>query len=164
VPGAILELLTDVIAGRQFCANLYAAQAASDPPETTVSEQSIKSHSHFVEVLQQVYTVLRDTCNSQRVEKHTALVEPERPEVKAKDSLPNSFAHLDVEQPSDSPLGAEPEPHFKTTDAGEAHTVDLSHEIDDIAEKEFALWCLLEDFTTFASTFVLPRRHLQRAI
>ena len=145
IPGAILDLLADVIAGRQFCAKWYTAQATSDQAETAVSEQSIRSHSHFLEVLQQVYAILREARRSQRIGKHAAPASSELAEVEAKDSLPNLFAHLDVEEPSHSPLGAEPEPRVKTVDAAEASATNQSLELDDNAEKEFALWCLLED-------------------
>ncbi|EME43843.1 hypothetical protein DOTSEDRAFT_34412 [Dothistroma septosporum NZE10] len=51
VPAAVLELLDEVIAGRQACAEWYQQQIPND--------ESNMSHAHFIQTLQRVEELLR---------------------------------------------------------------------------------------------------------
>lgn len=150
IPTAILELLADVITGRQICANWYAGQVPGVSTEDATIDSSNKSHTHFVGVLQDIYDMLKSARKSQKAEK--ASIKPKaaaskETEADAKESLANLFVGLELEQPSDNPLGHAP-PQSATDspeDSAAANAADSSLELDDHAEKEFALWCFLKD-------------------
>ncbi|KAK5127814.1 hypothetical protein LTR85_004930 [Meristemomyces frigidus] len=148
IPAAVLELLADVISGRKVCADWYTAQVISSNGDASTTEESNKGHAHFLEVLQETYDVLKAARKRQKVAKWHSPPEKsadvER-EAEAKESLPSLFAQLEVEEPSENPLGDEPSPTFQQQDEHEQQPEYHSLEVDDSAEKEFALWCFLED-------------------
>ena len=103
IPYTRLKLIADVIIGRQACAAWYAAQSGLG----VQAERSKESHPHFIEVLKNVYGILLSAHKSQRMDK-AATVKPRlnlTTDSEAAKSLSNIFSRLNVEEPSDTPLG-----------------------------------------------------------
>ncbi|KAK5138221.1 hypothetical protein LTR08_004917 [Meristemomyces frigidus] len=147
IPAAILELLLEVMSSRQYCADWFSAQSLSGPEDATAVESSNQSHRHFVTVLQQTHELLKAARKEQRVGRGTSRNEAaaaSRAGAEAEEGLSSRFAQLEVEEPSESPLGAEP--YRRPAQDELAQLTDCATlDVDDGAEKEFAIWCLLED-------------------
>jgi len=149
IPGSLLDLILDVITGRQVCADWYASPASEPAVDTAAEETSNRAHRHFITVLQEIY----DTLSAARMkQKEARPVRPSaasfttRSETEAKTSLTSLFESLGLEEPSANPLSdalqASPEEVMVETSVPDE---GASLELDEQAEKEFALWCVLKD-------------------
>lgn len=140
-----MQVVEEVIRGRQVCAEWYASQTVKE--DSDLRRQN-DAHNHFIGVLKEVHHIL------------AAAVKPSgKPQPQASDNLKeahldtlnNLFAHLDVEEPSETPLGSAPsvvpdKPAAKTTHKGPQKTTYelLEDEGDSLA---FELWCILQDMS-----------------
>lgn len=70
VPREVLQVLEDVIAGRQACASWYASQAIGDVSELASQNDS---HAHFIHVLKQVQHILRPAEQNEESQEPTRL-------------------------------------------------------------------------------------------
>ena len=150
--------MKDVIAGRQVCAEWYSGQNLQLSSSLGIQDES---HRHFIDVLREVRDILEEAR-----EKHHAITESttssgdgnapastkkpkgyKAPESEAKDraAMANLFAHLEIEEPSASPLG-------KKSKVGKAKPVqpaapseEHDYTITETDDTAFALWCFLED-------------------
>lgn len=144
VPRDIIEIAEDVIAGREECAEWYAAQALEGGGDL---EQENASHQYFITVLQRVLKLLNQTrakrpttepnkVSSQKKKKQpTPISQPEQ--------LRSLFDLLEVEEPSDSPLG-----NTRRADILAANKADKTLHFKLVEEEEdlsFATWCFLQD-------------------
>ncbi|KAK3722471.1 hypothetical protein LTR37_002463 [Vermiconidia calcicola] len=144
VPQNIIQVLQDVIAGRQECAEWYATQALEESGDLAEENQS---HRYFIMVLQRIKELLlkaRAKLPSRPEEtkpKSTSTSKQNRtaPQDTIDDTISNLFGCLQVEEPSPSPLGEE-QPPGSTPQP----TTDFKLEK---AENDsiFAIWCFLQD-------------------
>ncbi|KAK3637581.1 hypothetical protein LTR56_013584 [Elasticomyces elasticus] len=142
---SVLKACEDVIAGREACAEWYAAQAIQDASD--LAEQN-RTHKFFIDTLKKVHELL-STCKQQASAstpaKTTKTTKSSKSKKKAAASLENMFAHLEVEEPSASPLGEarkRTEHSIKAQESLAQAEIELEQEGDDHA---LAIWCLLQD-------------------
>lgn len=147
VPAGILQIIQDVIDGRQNCAGWYASQTAAEDVEMANENAG---HLHFIEVMlevQQHLSKLQTTPGSEVKPTKTAETgkkSKKRREASRKasdsDGLYNLFEYLDIEEPTDMPMG---------TSGPARKDQNLSrqkYELEDDQEmKLFGLWCHLRD-------------------
>ncbi|KAK5728970.1 hypothetical protein LTR15_002111 [Elasticomyces elasticus] len=153
VPAALIKVLDDVIAGREECASWYAAQAIDDATKLAAQNET---HAHFIGVLKEVRELLRK--NAEQTTEAPRVVKKSKKSKKASSALErvaNFFDHLDLEEPSASPLGDGPPPPYV---AGQATSttepfMDAKFEIENPDESDaFALWCYLQDLNDIRSS------------
>lgn len=145
VPAGILEVLQDVISGRQSCAGWYASQTTEDDSEMVDRNET---HLHFVSILQTVLgylSGLKVTLGSEIEQAKTTKGKNKRKKKNAGEptsqhnDLRNLFQYLDVEEPTESSLGQTGPPK---TAAGPDYELENDQEMD-----FFALWCHLQDMS-----------------
>ncbi|KAK4548195.1 hypothetical protein LTR36_010064 [Oleoguttula mirabilis] len=158
IPSDILHVARDVIAGRQVCAEWYSGQAMQE--SSKLGEQDL-AHRHFVTVLQDVLVILTDAS-----EKQTASDVPAEADKGAKQTsvparrkstripmaaesadgpaMANLFSQLEVEEPSASPLGAQPNAQQQKQQPKKV-AKDKEYGMAQEDDTVFALWCFLED-------------------
>lgn len=73
--------------------------------------------------------------------------------------LANLFAQLEVEEPSESPLGKQPVPLRKETRVSAAA---LPPQLEDDIGSAFEIWCPMKGASTFASSSARPGCNMQR--
>ncbi|KAI5361389.1 hypothetical protein Slin15195_G125030 [Septoria linicola] len=140
VPSTILSLLSDVIDGRQSCADWFSLQSEADVVDN-------ERYQWFVGILRQVHTILLPLVSGDSGKVNsTASYDKDRASStiaeSVKISLANYFAELEMKQPSDTPLGQRATKI--TTNA--APRADLAVQLeDDDLDITFAIWCQLED-------------------
>jgi len=143
IPDTITQIAKDVIAGREECAEWYSAQALGGDVE-----RENESHRYFIMVLQKILKLLSEA----RATRPKSETEPKARKSKAKrearppvqdDELSNLFDCLDIEEPSDSPLGDQ----VVSAVIRMPNTTKVVHfklEKED-ADTAFATWCFLQD-------------------
>ncbi|KAF2206347.1 hypothetical protein CERZMDRAFT_89369 [Cercospora zeae-maydis SCOH1-5] len=136
LPANIASTLSDVIYLRQQAHEWYTSLDRDGHAADKDRIASINaSHKFFIDVLKRVRTVLLSLAA-----KKTASDQQQQQEQKFLDSdLANIFASLDLEEPSDSPLGS-----VCSTDTSNATGNIFTEKPED--ERPFKLWCMLEDF------------------
>ncbi|KAK5745899.1 hypothetical protein LTR17_001028 [Elasticomyces elasticus] len=143
---SVLKACEDVIAGRQACAEWYAAQAIQD--NSDLAEQN-RTHVFFIDTLKKVHELL-STCKQQApspAPNHTTTKKTKGGKVKKKPAaaLENMFGNLDVEEPSASPLGEVSKRNDQSLEAqASLATAEIELE-DDGNDDALAIWCLLQD-------------------
>ncbi|KAK4959975.1 hypothetical protein LTR10_002864 [Elasticomyces elasticus] len=160
VPAYVLKLTEDVIEGRRYCANWYAAQPSKEGSD--VNEQNNR-HAHFITVLEEVLSLL-SSCPIQYgprgpPETTNATASPES------HGLSNLFALLEVEDPSMNALGIAPvplsssaAPDFASPSSAtpssvapqlpagaDAEVTRFEYTEEDAGGLAFEVWCLMED-------------------
>lgn len=143
LPASVLQICADVIAGLGSCAEWYAAQAIQD--DTKLAEQN-RTHAFFIDTLRMVHEILSSCKQAEMPGKPANATKASKKKAKAATSeLENLFAHLEVEEPSMSPLREEGSKSDSASQAchmlAKAET-NLEQEGDDQA---LAIWCLLQD-------------------
>lgn len=136
VPIHISSLLQDVIEGRESCAAWYQQQPVSRSEDN-------KSHRWFINILKEVRRTLvssnaKDRSSEASKPDHDSLPNSNR----IQDHLSNLFTHLELEEPSQAPLGAAQRHQPKQSSAPSIDEMDIS---DCDPSVDFDLWCLLQD-------------------
>ncbi|KAF2173684.1 hypothetical protein M409DRAFT_48624 [Zasmidium cellare ATCC 36951] len=132
IPIEILVVLEDVIALRRASADWYSTQPTSKADND--------GHSFFVEILQQIQALLASAKGAPNgTDGHAASTSRKRKSQKFKDDLSNLFECLELEEPSEAPLGNVSSTH---TPRKQFECGDFS---DDEEDEAFALWCYIED-------------------
>ncbi|KAK4544128.1 hypothetical protein LTR36_004626 [Oleoguttula mirabilis] len=147
IPQNIIDVLNDVIAGREVCTQWYSSQAVQQ--ESDVARQN-EGHVFFIHTLREVHNLLSSAHQAQVQSQQptAATARPKKAKSRARttnDTLSSLFAHLEVEEPSDTPLGTgscSAPPSLGTKVDLTDSDVSLQDDTEDIA---FALWCFLED-------------------
>ncbi|KAK4499194.1 hypothetical protein PRZ48_009707 [Zasmidium cellare] len=142
VPAAIIRLLEEVIEGRQACADWYALQ-----PLTKDLAEENESHAFFIGVLRQVLGLLSEIaqpeCRSNKETKPSS-----KKQKKSLNDLGcdfnNLFAQLELEEPSDEPLGQASISEI-TIEAGNKKSRISLDDDDSKDDTAFRLFCFLED-------------------
>ncbi|KAK4889285.1 hypothetical protein LTR27_011891 [Elasticomyces elasticus] len=158
VPAALIKVLDDVIAGREECASWYAAQAIDDATKLAAQNET---HAHFIGILKEVRELLRK--NAEQTTEPPRVVNKSKKGKKASSVIKhvaNFFEHLDLEDPSASPLGDGPPPTYTESQAcfsldasPRDHFTDVKFEIENPDESDaFALWCYLQDLNDIRSS------------
>ncbi|KAK5713786.1 hypothetical protein LTR17_017470 [Elasticomyces elasticus] len=139
---SVLKACEDIIAGRESCAEWYAAQAIQD--NSDLAEQN-RTHVFFINTLKKVHEILF-TCSRQApVTNPAKAAKSTKSKKKAAASLENMFAHLEVDEPSASPFGEareRTEHSIKAQEPLAQAEIELEQEGDDHA---LVIWCLLQD-------------------
>ncbi|KAK3628578.1 hypothetical protein LTR56_018521 [Elasticomyces elasticus] len=153
VPAALIQVLDDVIAGREECASWYAAQAIDDATKLAAQNET---HAHFIGILKEVRELLRK--NAEQATEAPRVVKKSKKNKKANSTIErvaNFFDHLDLEEPSASPLGdGPPPPYVEGQDASPPDRfTDAKFEMENTGESDaFALWCYLQDLNDIRSS------------
>ncbi|KAF2165524.1 hypothetical protein M409DRAFT_24377 [Zasmidium cellare ATCC 36951] len=153
IPGSMVDLIDEVIRGRQTYADLFSSSRRS----TEKPDSSDISHQHFIEALQAIHQTLKEARKKQKAEKDgrninsmanfatspATPISPTKPSeltLPREQSLQSLFKHLQVDEPVAQPFST-PEKKKEATVAKAQPTVA----IDPIAESRFALLCYPED-------------------
>ncbi|KAK4498022.1 hypothetical protein PRZ48_010678 [Zasmidium cellare] len=132
IPLEILVVLEDVINLRQASANWYATQS--------VSHTGNDGHTFFIKILQEIHGLLSSAKGTpDRKNEQTTLANGKQKSRKQKDSLSNLFECLELEEPSDTPLG------HKSGSQVSQKDFECKDFEDDEEDEAFALWCYLAD-------------------
>lgn len=150
IPEAIIKTAENVIDGRQECAEWYSAQALQGGGDL---EKENDSHRYFILVLRKILRLLKEARAKSVVAPTTTDSKKDRKVKASKESQPdnhsNLFDYLDVQEPSDSPLGERGNP---LTD-GKGRVFSAAHfeleKKDD--DRAFATWCFLQDLNDVRS-------------
>ncbi|KAK4539781.1 hypothetical protein LTR36_010369 [Oleoguttula mirabilis] len=147
VPERIIEIVQDVIAGREECAEWYAAQALQDGGEL---EKENESHRYFIMVLKRIKDLLCD-ARARRpgvvpTGSSAKASTKQRTQVAKSDELSNLFDCLELEEPSSTPLGE----HAPVLSSGNQSpsvrtSTKFQLEKDNDDDLAFATWCFLQD-------------------
>ncbi|KXT15470.1 hypothetical protein AC579_10594 [Pseudocercospora musae] len=142
IPAHMLELLEDVILGRSLCARFYTSQGKKSHEEAEVD----RSHSHFISVLEDVMALLKGARAKRAKKLKKARIASSNPDTTdvthGEEKLSNLFENLLLEEPSEADMQyATSKTANKKHSASPAATV----EVDEAAEKRFAIWCFLQD-------------------
>lgn len=157
IPVAILEVTRDVIDGRLSCAAWYAGQSLQ---ESSRLGKEDRAHRHFITVLQEVHLILHTAREDQQVSTRTlAAGEDTSPIAKARSrktsktsaspsadatAITNLFNHLEIEEPSPTPLGTKQCPNSKEQRPKNTES-EQQYDLAAADDTAFALWCFLED-------------------
>lgn len=134
-----MRLLEEIIEGRQACADWYALQ-----PKTEDLDRENEGHQFFIEVLRDVYKLLSSLVPPATTEGADQPKSRHNRTLKEVDSdLTNPFALLEIEEPSATPLGQEPDPAASFASTSKKSNVHF--EEDDKDDTAFRLFCFLED-------------------
>ena len=149
IPSTIIDIAKDVIAGREECADWYAAQALQGGSGL---EEENETHRYFILVLRKVSKLLIDTrakrptteakneCSKNATKKKSGKASVPSAQTQ---ELQNLFDCLVVEEPSASPLGESTNSDLvPTSKSVKDLDFKLAKEDDDLA---FAIWCFLQD-------------------
>ncbi|KAK5686411.1 hypothetical protein LTS10_002529 [Elasticomyces elasticus] len=142
IPTYILRLLEDVIAGRQYCADWYAAQPSEEDGD--MSKQN-EGHAHFIAVLENVLSLL-SVCTVQQRPR-----QPSAPTATSPDpsrSLHSLFATLEIEKTSMDASEAETTPSTldpESCDCADPDATDFVFSDEGSSSLAFEAWCLLQD-------------------
>lgn len=136
----IIELVWEVIEGRQASAEWYAIQ----PAASTEAESANDTHKFFIGVLRDVHRILTSNQPPEIPDLAKDRLKAKKPARKnLENDLNNLFLKLELEEPSDSPLGhAPPSQSVRSRPDPSPTEVTLDTENENEA---FALWCHLED-------------------
>lgn len=136
----LLDVLKDVINGRQLCADWYAALAKQ--PQQGGSEND-KTHQYFLDVLKKIYEILQKEHKSRRPKRKKKM--PQLPTDTG--DLTNLFQHLGLEETAEETPEAVT-PLFDGTRKVKQPTVNAKLEDSKHEQEEtmFAVWALLHDF------------------
>ncbi|KAK5119636.1 hypothetical protein LTR85_007465 [Meristemomyces frigidus] len=140
IPTSILEVARDVITGITVCAEWYASQTFAEH-----SAEQNDGHAYFIGILREVRDILSSAQSVQSPLPGKANSKKRKDGVSTKDGLTNLFACLEIEEPSDAPLGkaAKAKPAKATSMPARRETkFNLKDEAEDMA---FEIWCLLQD-------------------
>lgn len=133
IPDTIIQTIDKVIQGRREFGQYYATIPGI--------KKSNDSHRHYINTLQQIHDILAPTQKSGNTT-------PKRAKSGGADksediNILNLFAQLQVEEPSQSPLGQTPSNRCVAKPKPLANKNDV--EQGDTDENLFALWCFLAD-------------------
>ena len=130
IPAHIIEVVEEVIVGRRTCARWYAAAKSESTKENA-------THAYFIQVLERVRDILVFSKQQRAKSSVASMNTPARTGDDGAESLKNSFACLEVEEPS-----------LEDTIPGDAAAIPAHAQIElqDEGEQAFAIWCLLQDF------------------
>ncbi|KAK5721712.1 hypothetical protein LTR15_006303 [Elasticomyces elasticus] len=142
IPSNITELAEKVIAGRQHCADWYAAQPSTT--DKTLVEDNEK-HAHFITTLKVVASLLHETAAKSHGVQATPTPTPLRPTAASTHDLTNLFALLEVEEPSDEPLGEAPSTPSADTKTATKTPPTFEFEVEQNRDTAFEIWCVLQD-------------------
>lgn len=140
VPIRLLEVLEDVIAGRQECGHWYSSQAIDE--DTDLAKQN-HSHAFLVTVLRKVQGHLKKLSPAEAPPRT-----PDSDAASKQDELKNLFTYLELEEPSSAPLGNSG-PLKSAKESGTPKFV-----LEDQDNVNFALWCHLADLNETRSYLV----------
>lgn len=133
ITSTVIELVQKVIDGRQASADWYANQPASDEAET-----ENEAHQFFIETLRKVHCLL----TSVQVQKFPGIAK-KKSTPRASADMNNLFSKLELEEPSDLPLGSTP---VSCGQLPKSHATLPNVTLDkDAGAQAFALYCHLED-------------------
>ena len=138
IPADIFDTLDRVIAGRQHCAEWYAAVSSSS---VTAAATQNEGHRHFISILkdiQRLFEKFRPSHTAEPKAKKSTLSSPNEDSIDNA-RINNMFAYLSLDEPTNEPLGSAP----ARNRTNKPVTCELEDSKD---EKELAIWCLLEDF------------------
>ncbi|KAK3716046.1 hypothetical protein LTR37_006776 [Vermiconidia calcicola] len=144
VPENIIQVLQDVIAGRQECAEWYSSQALEKSGELAEENQS---HRYFIMILQRIKELLlkaraklpsgaeetKPKSTSGSKENRTA------PQDTGDNTISNIFGCLRIEEPSPFPLGQE-QPSGSSPSPATNFKLEKAEN-----DTSFAIWCFLQD-------------------
>lgn len=148
VPAGILDILQDVIDGRRSCAGWYSSQTLE--ADTDLASQN-ESHLYFISILLSIQKDLAGMPVTPGSEINPIKTGKSSKKGKSKkagkaatevEDMRNLFGYLDVEEPSDMPLGQGGP--FKSGSMPERLDYELESEQETDA---FALWCHLKDMS-----------------
>ncbi|KAK5720427.1 hypothetical protein LTR17_014984 [Elasticomyces elasticus] len=141
VPTYILRLLEDVIVGRQYCADWYAAQPSEEDGD--MSKQN-EGHAHFIAVLENVLSLL-SVCTVQQRPR-----QPSAPAATSPDpsrGLHSLFATLEIEETSADAFEANTVPSTLASEScgSDTDATDFVFSDEGSSSLAFEAWCLLQD-------------------
>ncbi|KAF7198398.1 hypothetical protein HII31_00137 [Pseudocercospora fuligena] len=142
IPVHILELLEDVILGRSLCAKFYTNKGKKSREEAEVD----RSHAHFISVLEDMMALLKE-ARAKRAKKlkktrDASSIAETTDLMQAEEKLSNLFENLQLEEPSE---GSSPYVTSKKAKNQRSEPPAATLEVDEAAEKRFAIWCFLQD-------------------
>lgn len=144
IPLEILVITEDVIGGREACAGWYATTKSGSGGET---EKQNKGHRNFIDALKRLLAVLKSKYE-ERLPKRLKQ-KPEKMRQMKEDLVQNIYEHLDIEQPTEAPLGSRrtkfPLTSAKSQNGQQSPTQNAPLLDVDETDKAFALWCFFKD-------------------
>ncbi|CZR66882.1 uncharacterized protein PAC_16783 [Phialocephala subalpina] len=137
IPSDIIRSGLSAISARKRCTNYFKSKTT---PEDIKTAQSNSEHSYFISLMEEVIMTLQPCfATSAGASTHKA----EAKSVSIED-LENRFASLEVEEPQEDNVPAEPSPSTNSLEV--VYDVEPPKTEKDIAsEKLFALFCLFDD-------------------
>lgn len=147
IPDDIVRTTKAVIAGRQVSADWHSSCTSS---ADSIKEEQNRTHQHFIGTLQDILHILQTSkgysaSKSSKPSRRQQQQQHDTPK-KTKDGedlTANLFSYLDIDQPTEDPLGSAPVSKHATSKPG---TCKVQFELNDPeGDKNFAIWCFLQD-------------------
>ncbi|KAK5128715.1 hypothetical protein LTR85_000048 [Meristemomyces frigidus] len=141
IPLVIIVVTEDVIDGRQACADWYSATKSGS--NGVIGKQN-HGHRNFIDVLKRILEVLKGRYEERLPKRQKQ--KPEKLRQMKEEVLRNIYDHLEVEQPSNAPLGSRRNTSTaKILSRDERRSAQVPVADLEEGDKTFALWCFFKD-------------------